>query len=1069
MATYLQGVTDFIPDYQPFQPDFNFYANLLQAKQSQYDSNWKQLNNLYGSLYGADLTHDQNIKKKDELLKQIDFNLKRVSGLDLSLEQNVNQAMQVFKPFYEDRFLMKDMAWTKNWKNTYNSANALKTSQDEKQRKQWWGTGIQGLELRRQMFKDATLEETLNMGNVTYTPFVNAVTEYMDLAKKYDIGAVQQLPDESGLYLVRKKNGELILPTLQNMFIAEYANRPDIQDMYREAAFVERMNYANQNAEKFGGSKLEAEKEYIKTKYEWLKNYSEDRNNKAQDELNTTKNIAGAVDNDIKQGNVNPQQVSYIDRLNQGLKVNTIVANETEKLNNQINDKQSTSTVKGFDEDILADLDLARLKVDAGFASVAAEQDIMRAANSYASRNQEIEYKPNAVGLEFLRHKHASQRQRQAHNDRLDEIQKQNENKIYQKAIDYNVSKGYWSFDQNGKLNTNPQSQGFNINFLTPGDAGQSTDGKFSLDALNEMMRNQMIDQNATEPVTNLMTMLQNAINAPNGSLLTAAEIAQYVTNFDLNNPLAKKILKEGSKNYLPQIKKVWNSIWEQYKNDPTTFIREKTQSGSIYNVNRLLRNWSTANSGLELARVYNSDQSMIKLEQLSRTDDALNVIRNQNYDKIRDKFRKDLNYITKKVKEKDPETYKNVTQDKIDQAVNLMMTRYILDGKGHTEEFDKIASRVDAEISSILGFSIGKTTNRKAETSWYNYVFPLTNIPRMLGSGRETVKDKASWVSDVFDQSFDELTKLDPDKGGLKTYFPNATRKSGTGNEYGLAAETGNIMVAPGVYWDPGNESARQMFNSILATNWNNDRNKYRITTGGNVLPGSDEEWEDTGISQNEATAIVRELQAQLNTNKELKPFAIGASTISMENADLGSMKLMAPREVIEKVIKSMAGEDVSENDIKTKIDNIYQNGITFIAPKPVFSSNKLFGNQFETPTEVLLSQGPIKFSDPNGNGGYVIEKIPGSSGYRGAGTFYEMRPDGSKIQHERYFDLDSRSGKLIGDRELQLNQLIYQSAQMNLEMFRRIHQSGNQEALQKAQQNFGASVNNPFWNYNK
>ena len=73
MATYLQGVTDFIPDYQPFQPDLNFYANVLQTKQTQYDNNWKQLNNLYGQLYGADLTNDLNVQKKDQLLKQIDL------------------------------------------------------------------------------------------------------------------------------------------------------------------------------------------------------------------------------------------------------------------------------------------------------------------------------------------------------------------------------------------------------------------------------------------------------------------------------------------------------------------------------------------------------------------------------------------------------------------------------------------------------------------------------------------------------------------------------------------------------------------------------------------------------------------------------------------------------------------------------------------------------------------------------------------------------------------------------------------------------------------------------------
>jgi hypothetical protein len=57
MATYLQGISDFIPELQPFQPDLNFYANALQTKQTQYDSNWKAVNNLYGQLHGAELTH----------------------------------------------------------------------------------------------------------------------------------------------------------------------------------------------------------------------------------------------------------------------------------------------------------------------------------------------------------------------------------------------------------------------------------------------------------------------------------------------------------------------------------------------------------------------------------------------------------------------------------------------------------------------------------------------------------------------------------------------------------------------------------------------------------------------------------------------------------------------------------------------------------------------------------------------------------------------------------------------------------------------------------------------------
>ena len=58
MATYLQGVTDFIPQVQPFQPDLNFYGGLMQTKQNQYDQNWNSLNKMYGQYFYADLTRD---------------------------------------------------------------------------------------------------------------------------------------------------------------------------------------------------------------------------------------------------------------------------------------------------------------------------------------------------------------------------------------------------------------------------------------------------------------------------------------------------------------------------------------------------------------------------------------------------------------------------------------------------------------------------------------------------------------------------------------------------------------------------------------------------------------------------------------------------------------------------------------------------------------------------------------------------------------------------------------------------------------------------------------------------
>lgn len=1062
MATYLQGVTDFIPDYQPFQPDLNFYGNLLQTKQTQYDTNWKQLNNLYGQLYGADLTHDMNIKKKDELLKQIDFNLKRVSGLDLSLEQNVNQAMQVFRPFYEDKYLMKDMAWTKNWKNTYESANALKNSQDEKQRKQWWGTGIQGLELRRQMFKDATLDETLNMANVRYTPNVNDYQEYLDLAKKYNIGAVVQEPDKSGLYFVRKKNGELILPTLQQMFLAEYANRPDIQDKYREEAFVERMNYAYQNKEKFG-STLEAEKDYIKQKYDYIKKYAEQKDEKAQDELNTTQNLIGNLEKDINAGNVNPQQNNYGKSLSELFAVNATIAQNTSNLNNQINDKKAAGE-EGSD-DILSDIELARLKVDAGYAAIAAEQKIMGAANAYAFANYEVEYKANPVGLEFLRHKHASQRQQQAHKNREEELRLQHEQKMFQKATDYNISKGYWSFDENGKLNTNPQANGFNLHWLMPGDVGSETKGKFTFDELQRMSRNQMLS-GAVEGGDHLMKTIQNGITT--GSF-SASQLAQLILNFNPSHKVANKIINAGKAGSTEANKKLmkeaWNGIWTEYKKDNNSFIKKLADSGQLWEVNSYMQSWASLRQGDPISKVYANDPAIYNLQQLKRTDDALLQIRNQNYDNIRAKFEKDLNFIVSKVKAKDPETYKNVTPEKIDQAVDLMMNRYVLDGQGHTEEFNKIADQVDRQIGTILGFDISKDTNRAATGKWYNYVFPLTNIGRVFGDGREDVHETASWVRDVFDQSFDELTNMDPDKGGLLSYIPGTAQKKGKDNVYGLKSETGMMQVAPGIYWDPGNQSAMNMFNTILGTIWNRDNSQYRITTEGNQKPV---DYDDpTGIEQSEALAIIAELKNQLNTNKELKPFFIGSTTVSMEDEKLGSMKLMAPREVIEKVIKSMAGDDVKENDIKAKIDKIYQNGITFIAPQNTWAGNKLYNNQFPTPMETLLNQKSYEYNDPNGTGNYRIEKVPGSGDYIASGITYELRPDGSKVEHKFQWDLNSRSGKTIDDRDKETFAMFQKLTSLNFDTYRKIHQSGNQNLIEKANVNFGGTVNNPFWRW--
>ena len=96
MATYLPGVPQYIPQIQPYQPDLNFMANVLQTKQNAYDKNYDALSKRYGTLLNSPMMRQDNIEKRQEFFNAIDNDIKKISGMDLSLQQNVDSADSVF-------------------------------------------------------------------------------------------------------------------------------------------------------------------------------------------------------------------------------------------------------------------------------------------------------------------------------------------------------------------------------------------------------------------------------------------------------------------------------------------------------------------------------------------------------------------------------------------------------------------------------------------------------------------------------------------------------------------------------------------------------------------------------------------------------------------------------------------------------------------------------------------------------------------------------------------------------------------------------------------------------------
>ena len=404
MATYLQGVTDFIPQFQPFQPDLNFYASALQTKQNQYDTNYKALNNVYGQYFYADLTHGDNLKKKDELLKAIDFNLKRVSGLDLSLDQNVDQATQVFKPFYQDKYLMRDMAWTKNKNSEREYGLGLKNNRDEKQGKKYWEEGIRFLDYKTEEFKNGSLEDTMNMGNATYTPYVNVIEKAQKIAKDqgFHVESVENSPD--GKWMITTTNGKQILPQLRYLLEAQLGSDPGVIDVYRTQAYVNRKDYAYSNAAQFNGDKNAAEMKYLSDNYTILKAENDERKKQLEKNGQVYDNKAKQVTQAIESGSSTPDTESYLERISHATAVNSAVLATTDAIATSLSTNTGTLTTSTGFTNPYGDIESLRNKIDNGMASKLMQKDLSEAADIFVSLNSKQKVDANPFAVQEIAH-----------------------------------------------------------------------------------------------------------------------------------------------------------------------------------------------------------------------------------------------------------------------------------------------------------------------------------------------------------------------------------------------------------------------------------------------------------------------------------------------------------------------------------------------------------------------------------------------------------------------------------------------------------------------------------------
>jgi hypothetical protein len=396
MATYLPGVTDYIPQIQPFKPDYNFYSNILQTKEAQYQAGYEKLSNIYGTLLNSEMLRSNNIERRANFFNKIDNDIKKIAGLDLSKAQNIDAAKRVFQPLIDDKYIQKDMAFTKVWRGQQSRGQALKNCTDpDKCGGEWWEGGDRALNYQAEDFVKAGDDESLSFTNPEYTPYINTYQKAMKFAKDmgFDTKLVTFSPDNR--FIITTKNGPQVIDNLTSAFIKANMNDPKAMAMYNTQAYLERKDTIKQTAEQFGSEEA-AEMNYLNTSLKQINEQQQKLLKQAEASEKSVANQKSIAENSAKKTPINEALdqnfLQYLENLN-GQAEDAIAAKDV-----------ATSALQNTQNAENLDLQTMRFRVDSAKARSIFFDDMQGAATDYAMNTMEQEIDINKYALAEFEH-----------------------------------------------------------------------------------------------------------------------------------------------------------------------------------------------------------------------------------------------------------------------------------------------------------------------------------------------------------------------------------------------------------------------------------------------------------------------------------------------------------------------------------------------------------------------------------------------------------------------------------------------------------------------------------------
>lgn len=404
MATYLQGVTDYIPQIQPFKPDYNFYQGVLEGKEAQYQAGYDKLSSVYGTLLNSPMLRQGNLDRREKFFNQVNRDIERISAMDLSKEQNVSTAYKVFQPMIDDDFMMKDMAWTKNYQKEVSRSEYFRNCIDEKKcGGKYWQDGVRALNYQAEDFSKSSDQQSLSFSNAKYTPFVNVMEKAMKTAKEmgFSMQSVSWSPD--GRYIVTTKGGTQMIMPLNDFFTSVYGNDPQVMDVYKTKAYLSRKDFMKAGISQYGSEEA-AEQAYLNSAVSAMNESTQKAINDSENVNDDINNRVDALDYKAKVDGITPGDDDGMVYLYQQLNIESQQQGLVTEKYKEIDSYLNSGDLSGLD------LDSIRWRVDGAVANGLFSGDMYNAAATYAELNTEVSIKEDPYALKQFEHGLALQR-----------------------------------------------------------------------------------------------------------------------------------------------------------------------------------------------------------------------------------------------------------------------------------------------------------------------------------------------------------------------------------------------------------------------------------------------------------------------------------------------------------------------------------------------------------------------------------------------------------------------------------------------------------------------------------